>query len=178
MFENKLAWYALRVRSRHEQVTAAVLAYKGYEHFVPTYKERRQRCDRYQTVDVPLFPGYVFCRFDVHDRLPVVTVRGLVNIVGIGKIPYPIDDREIGNLQIAMASGHYVQPWPFLNVGDRVLLKEGPLRDLEGIVVQEKGATQLVLSINLLQRSVAVTLDRAWVRPIPARPATREHLAA
>jgi transcription antitermination factor NusG len=79
MLESKLAWYALRVRSRHEQVTAAGLAYKGYEHFVPSYKERRQRSDRYQTVDVPLFPGYVFCRFDVHDRLPAVTVPGLVN---------------------------------------------------------------------------------------------------
>lgn len=175
MPENKLAWYALRVRSRYEQVTAAALAYKGFEHFVPTYKERRKWSDRYQTVDAPLFPGYVFCRFDVHHRLPVVTVPGLVNIVGIGKMPYPIDDREIGNLQLAMASGHYVQPWPNLNVGDRVVLKEGPLRGLEGIVVQEKGSSQLVLSINLLQRSVAVTLDRAWVRPIPAPHA---HLAA
>jgi len=178
MLENRLAWYALRVRSRHEQVTAAALASKGFEHFVPTYKERRKWSDRYQTVEAPLFPGYVFCRFDVHHRLPVLTVAGLVSIVGIGKMPYAIDDREIGDLRLAMASGLYMQPWPNLHVGDRVVLKEGPLRDLEGIVVQHKGERQLVLSITLLQRSVAVTLDRAWVRPIPTRPATGAHLAA
>src|SRR5690348_5722671 len=126
-----LAWYALRVRSRYEQVTAATLAHKGYEHFVPTYTERRKWSDRYQNVEAPLFPGYVFCRFNVHDRLPVLTAPGLVNIVGIGKVPYALDEREVASLQVAVASGRFIQPWPFLNVGDRVVLREGPLKDVE-----------------------------------------------
>ena len=177
MLENKVAWYALRVRARQEQVTVAALAYKGFEHFLPTFKDRRKWSDRYHTVEAPLFPGYVFCRFDIRDRLPVVTAPGLISIVGFGKSPYPIEDREIANLQLAVTSGRYLQPWPFVHVGDRVLLKEGPLRDVEGIVVQEKGLSHLVLSINILQRSVAVTLDRSWVRPIPVRPASSAFLA-
>ena len=168
MLNNKLYWYALKVRSHHEKVVGAALAYKGFQQFVPTYKERRKWSDRYQTIDAPLFPGYVFCHFDANDRLPVLTIPGLVSIVGIGKVPCPIDVREISSLQLAISSGRYVQPWPFINVGDRVLLKEGPLRDVEGIVIREKGATELVLSISLLQRSIAVVLERAWVRPISA----------
>ena len=119
-----------------------------------------------QEVELPLLPGYVFCRFDPMNRMPILTTPGIVQIVGAGKSPQPVDDGEIESLIRAVEAGVYLQLWPFLQTGNKVMIEEGPLRSLEGILVSTKGVDQLILSVSLLQRSVAVTVDRRWVKPI------------
>src|SRR5579871_1611401 len=159
-------WYALWVRSRHEKSVREILTGKGIEAFLPVYRSRRRWSDRVQELDLPLIPGYVFCRFDVRNRMPVLTTPGVVQIVGAGKTPEPVDEIEMQSLITAVESGLHLQLWPFLKVGQRVLIEEGPLRSLEGILVTTKGKDQLILSVSLLQRSVAVVVDRRWIRPI------------
>jgi transcription antitermination factor NusG len=159
-------WYALWVRSRHEKTVAEVLTGKGFDTFLPVYRSRRRWSDRIQEVDLPLIPGYVFCRFDIHNRLPVLTTPGMVHIIGSGKTPQPVDEIEMQSLITAVRAGVHLQLWPFLKIGQRVVIEEGPLRSLEGVLVTTKGKDQLILSVSLLQRSVAVAVDRRWIRPL------------
>ncbi len=171
-------WFALRVRSRHENTVATILSGKGYEWFVPLYKSRRLWSDRIKEIQMSLFPGYVFCRFDLQQRFPILTTPGVVSVVGIGKCPIPIDDAEIAAIQAAVRSGLPSRPWPFLQTGQRVRVEYGPLCGLEGILLYVKGQRRLVLSVSLLQRSVAVEVDDAWVVPTPqqARVCTERHV--
>jgi len=162
------SWYALRVKSTQERPVLESLSGKGFEVFLPLCKERRRWSDRFQEVEIPLFPGYVFCRFDVTRRLPVLQTPGLVSIVGFGKTPVPVDEREMQSLILAVRSGVHLQLWPYLKIGQRVLIEEGPLRSMEGILAATKGEDQLILSVSLLQRSVAVAVDRQWIRPLAA----------
>jgi transcription antitermination factor NusG len=160
-------WFALRVRSRYENIVATILGGKGYEWFLPLYKSRRPWSDRIKEIQLPLFPGYVFCRFNVQHRLPILTTPGVVSVVGIGRRPVPIDEAEIAAIQAAVRSELPSRPWPFLEIGQRVRVEYGPLCGLEGILLDFKGHHRLVLSVILLQRSVAVDVDSAWVIPIP-----------
>ena len=159
-------WFALRVRSNHERVAATHLRGKGYEEFAPSYKMERRWSDRRKTMEQFLFPGYVFCRLDPNDRLPVLTIPGVVSLVGFGQGPSPIPEDEIEQVRKMVASGLLVTPWPFLKVGQTVLIEQGPLAGVQGILLEVKGTWRLVVSINLLQRSVAAQVDRAWVRPL------------
>ena len=120
-------------------------------------------------MELPLFPGYVFCQFDRMNRLPILTVPGIVHIVGIGRSPMPVDDTEIASIQAAVKSGLPSQPWPFLEAGDKVRIERGPLSGVEGILLGFRGQQRLVLSITLLQRSVGVLVDTALVRMISRR---------
>jgi transcriptional antiterminator NusG len=164
-------WFALRVRSKHERVASLHLRKRGYEEFSPFYSAQSQWSDRKKTTDRFLFPGYVFCRFDPHDRLPILTAPGVVGLVGFGEGPTAIPDREIEQVRTMVQSGLLVTPWPFLELGQMVRLENGPLRGLEGIVEEVKGRLRLVVSIRLLQRSVSTEIDRIWVRPVkPASP--------
>lgn len=156
-------WYALSVKSRYEKTVGRFLENFGYVFFVPTYKARRLWSDRIKHVDAPLFPGYVFCRFDIHNRLPILMIPGVQHIVGGTAVPTPVDVGEIRALQTAVESGAAREPWPFLQVGDRLRIEHGSLAGAEGILVQTKGRYRLVLSITLLQRSVAVDIDSAFV---------------
>lgn len=164
-----LPWFALSVRSRYERSAAQFLENRGYESFLPMYKSRRCWSDRIKELDVPLFPGYLFCRFDIHNRLPVLVVPGVVGIVGGTKLPRPIDLAEIEALQTAVRTGLPREPWPFLHVGDRVRIEHGSLAGVEGILLQIKGRHRLILSVTLLQRSVAVDIDSAWVSSLASR---------
>lgn len=159
-------WFALRVRSKHEQVASLHLKQRGFEEFSPTYKVERQWSDRKKTTDQSFFPGYVFCRLDTDDRLPVLTVPGVVGIVGFGDGPAPIPEEEVQRVRSMLDSGLLVTPWPFLKVGQTVLIERGPLAGIEGILHEVKGKFRIVVSINLLQRSVSSEIDRAWVRPL------------
>jgi len=160
-------WYALRVRTSHEKAVACLLRHKGFNEFLPLYASCRRWSDRIQQIDLPLFPGYVFCRFNAQDRLPILTTPGIVHVVGLGRIPEPVDEREITALQSVVESGLLMQPWPFLKVGQRVVIEQGPLRNVEGILKEAKGSRNLIISITLLQRSVSVCIERAGVRPLP-----------
>ena len=159
-------WYALRVRTSREKSVACLLRHKGFNEFLPLYASCRRWSDRIQQIDLPLFPGYVFCRFNALDRLPILTTPGIVHVVGLGHIPEPVDEREITALQSVVASGLLMQPWPFLKVGQRVVIEQGPLRNVEGILKEEKGIRNLIISITLLQRSVSVCIERTGVRPL------------
>jgi transcription antitermination factor NusG len=156
-------WFAIRVKSRRENVTAAALRGKGVEEFAPTCPTRNRWSDRVKDVDVPLFPGYIFCRFDPLHRLPVITTPGIVSIVGLGKTPLPVEDAEIARIQTIVSSGAPAYPWPYLRVGQKVTIRRGPLTGIEGFMIGSKDEYRLVVSIQLLQRSVATEIDRDCV---------------
>jgi transcription antitermination factor NusG len=156
-------WFALQVRSRHEIGVADYLDGKGYKWFLPQYKLRKRWSDRVKEVEAPLFPGYLFCRFNPQDRLPILKTPGVIQIVGNARQPIPVDEQEINAIQALVASGVPNRPWPYMEVGDKVRIESGPLRGLEGLLVEFKGNHRLVLSVTLLQRSVAVEMDSALV---------------
>jgi transcription antitermination factor NusG len=160
------SWYALRVRSRHENTVALHLQARGYESFLPVYKSERRWSDRFKEIELPLFPGYVFCQFNPLNRLPILSVPGIVHVVGVGRTPVAVDETEIAALQAAVKSGLPRQPWPFLEIGRKVRIERGPLCGVEGILLSFRGHQRLVLSVTLLQRSVAVQVDAAWVQPL------------
>jgi len=162
----KVSWYALQVRSRKENYVASQIAGQGYECLLPTYKCIRNWSDRRKEVEQPLFPGYLFCRFDFQQRRPLILTPGVLQIVGTGRTPVPVTDDEIRALQLAVSSGLPKQPWPYLEVGQRVRVNYGTLAGLEGILVNLKGNHRVVLSVTLLQRSVAMEVDTAWLTPV------------
>jgi transcription antitermination factor NusG len=172
--ENRIwSWFALQVRARHEKTTAALLQYKSYEWFLPLYVCKRRWSDRIKEFELPLFPGYLFCRFDIHNRLPILKTPGVLSIVGIGKTAVPIEDREIAAIQCVVKSGLPTQPWPFLQVGQRVRIDSGALCGLEGIVVNFKSQARLIVSVTLLKRSVAVEIDGSCVKASPQSDSAR-----
>ena len=159
-------WYALWVKSRYENTVASHLQARGYESFLPLYKCQRRWSDRFKEIELPLFPGYVFCQFNPLNRLPILSIPGVVHVVGVGRTPVPVDEGEIATIQATVKSGLASQPWPFLQVGHKVRIEHGPLCGLEGILLDFRGHQRLVISVTLLQRSVAVQVDGAWVRPM------------
>lgn len=163
----KRSWYALRVKSRHENTVAAHLQARGFSSFLPFYKCRRRWSDRFKEIELPLFPGYVFCQFNALNRMPILSVPGTVHVVGAGKTPVPVEPAEIAAIQAAVKSGLPSQPCPFLRIGQKVRIEDGPLCGVEGILTDFKGHQRLVLSISLLRRSVAVQVNEACVRPLP-----------
>ncbi len=158
-------WYAVKVRQRFERMIESALLGKGIETFAPLYTERRRWSDRIKEVEVPLFSGYLFCRIDPEHRMPVLTIPGVQYFVGIGRAPAAVADEEIESLRAVVRSGALFAPRPYLAAGERVRVEEGPLRGAEGILVREKGTDELVVSVSLLQRSVAVTVERDAVVP-------------
>lgn len=162
----KLSWFAVQTRSRYEHFAATHLRSKGYDLFFPVYRCRRRWSDRIKEIELPLFPGYLFCRFDLMNRLPILVTPGVIQVIGNGKAPIPIEDAEIAALQAVVRSKLPRQPWPFLQLGQKVRITCGPLCGFEGILLNLKGNHRLVLSVSLLRRSVAVEIDSAWVSPI------------
>ena len=168
----KASWYALQVRSRKEGYVASQIQGQGYECLLPTYKSIRKWSDRVKEVEQPLFPGYLFCRFDFENRRPVITTPGVLQIVGYGRTAISVSDEEIQSLQLAVSSGMPKQPWPYLEVGQRVRVNYGTLSGLEGILVNVKGNHRVILSVTLLQRSVAMEVETSWLSVVQAE--TRE----
>lgn len=152
-------WFALRVKSRFEKAVALAARNKGFEEFLPVY----QSPDRPKSVDVPLFPGYVFCRLESEHRFPLLTIPGVLHLVGFGKVPVPIDEGEIAAIQTAMRSRLPVQPWPFLNDGERIRLESGPLGGIEGFLIQGQNQDRLVVNLPILRRAIAVEIERGWL---------------
>jgi transcription antitermination factor NusG len=139
---------------------------KGYEVFLPAYVSSRKWSDRVKSLSLPLFPGYLFCRFDVNARLPILITPGVQSIVGVGKTPVSVDEAEISAVHHVLEAGVPAQPWPYVAMGQRVLVEQGPLEGLTGIVVRAKGADRLIVSVSLLMRSVSVEIDRDWIQPL------------
>ena len=165
-------WFALQVRTRWESSTAVLLSGKGYQTLLPTYKTKRRWNGSLREVNTALFPGYVFCQFDAQKRLPVLVTPGVISVVGFGRVPLPVDDAEIAAIQTVVASGLRAEPWPYLELGQRIRIESDALEGLEGILINFKGNHRIVVSVSLLRRSVALEIDRSCVRPIGATRTT------
>jgi transcriptional antiterminator NusG len=165
-----LRWFALQVRTRWESSTTVLLSGKGYETLLPTYQAKKRWNGKVKRVTAPLFPGYVFCRFDALKRLPILVTPGVISVVGRGRVPFPVNDGEIAAIQTIVTSGFQAEPWPYLEVGQKIRIEGDSFQGLEGILIQFKGYNRIVVSVSLLRRSVALELDRDSVRPLtPAR---------
>jgi transcription antitermination factor NusG len=160
-------WYAVRTRSNFEQKAAWYLEANGQRVFLPTYRDKRKWSDRIKEIDVPLFNGYVFCRIAIDDRLPVLRAPGVVDIVSFGSRFEPVPDEQIDSVRAMIGSGLRVRPWPFLHVGQHVRIDHGPLAGVEGILTEIRNECRLIVSIPLLQRSVAAEVERDWLTSIP-----------
>jgi transcription antitermination factor NusG len=124
----------------------------------------RKWSDRAKKIEQPLFPGYLFCRFHPEDRVRILQVPGVKQIVGIGKIPAPISLDQLENLRTLVAARCQLVPWPYLNAGQQIQIDRGPLAGVRGFVVRaEQGALRIVASLDLLQRSVAAVIEREWI---------------
>lgn len=161
-------WFAVRTAVGREKAVASQLHSKGLEEFLPVYRSRRQWCDRVKELELALFPGYLFCRFDFNQRLPILITPGVQMVVGTGKLPTPVSDAEIDALRRVIASGAAAEPHDYLTAGQRVRIRAGSLAGLEGILVEAKNSWRMILSVDLLQRSVAVEVDRAALAPADA----------
>jgi transcription antitermination factor NusG len=144
-----------------------ILDEKEYEVFLPSYISRRKWSDRVKQVELPLFPGYLFCRLNLANRLPVLTTPGVLHILGFGNGPVAVDEKEISAIRMVAERAPGFEPCAFLTAGQKVEILSGPLQGLEGILVQHKNAARLVISVSLLQRSVLVDIDAAYIKPIP-----------
>jgi transcription antitermination factor NusG len=165
-------WFALQVRARWESSTAVLLSGKGYKTLLPTFKTKKRWSGKLREVNAPLFPGYVFCQFDGQKRLPILVTPGVIAVVGRGRIPVPVEDPEMTVIQRVVSLGLRAEPWPFLEVGQRVRIDDEALRGLEGILINIKGNRRIVVSVSLLRRSVALEIDRSKVIPVEAGKGT------
>ena len=154
------------MRSRREAFVATYLEGQGFECFLPLYKSKRRWSDRVKEIEQPLFPGYLFCRLDLSNRGPLLMTPGVQQIVGVGRTPMPVEEREMESIRQVLSSGLPSLPWPYMHVGERVRVNYGSLVNLEGILVNFKGSNRVVLSVTMLQRSVAMEIDLAWVSPV------------
>ncbi|HVZ60734.1 MAG TPA: UpxY family transcription antiterminator [Terriglobales bacterium] len=177
MESHNLPWFALTVRTRWEKGVATVLASKGYECWCPQYRTMRRWSDRMKEVELPLFPGYLFCSFDPYDRLPLLQTPGVTGVVSFANGPEPVNATDLAAVRNVVESGLETQPWPYLQVGQRVEVQRGPLAGIEGILLSHKAGFRIVVSMDLLKRSVAVEVDRASVAPV-SNSSSLPHLGA
>jgi transcription antitermination factor NusG len=153
-------WFVIRVKSRHEKAVASNLQARDFASFTPLYTTRHQWTDRQKTLQLPLFPGYVFCQFGAGSLYSVMETPGVTDIVKFGDSLAPVDTEEIEALQKLVQSGCRAEPSPYIELGQAVSIVAGPLAGLMGTVVQLKSGLRLVLSVTLLRRSVQVEIDR------------------
>lgn len=159
-------WYAVHTRHQHEKLVARTLVNKGFEVFLPLYTEVRQWRDRTKRLELPLFSCYVFLRGDLDRRLAIVTTPGVHRMVATGGKLSGIPEEEIQAVRSVVQNRVNVEPYPFLRCGDLVRVKSGALKGLEGFLVRKKGRTRLVVSVSLLERSVAAEVDASTVERV------------
>jgi transcription antitermination factor NusG len=159
-------WYAAYTSANHEKRAALQLAQRSVEHFLPQYESVRRWKDRRMRLQMPLFPGYIFVRLPLRDRLQVLQVPGVARLVGFNGLPCALPDSEIEAMRTCLERKAYLEPHPYVQVGRRVRVKCGPLAGLEGIVVRKKNRVRFVISLDLIQRSVAVEVEAGDVEGI------------
>ncbi len=158
-------WFALTVKHHHEKAVAQALVGRSVESYLPLYRHLHHSAGRMKPAMLPLFPGYVFCRVDISNRLPVLTIPGVSSIVSVGKAPAAIPDCEIESVQTMIRSDRNVAPHPSFCEGQEVLIERGPLKGIQGTLVSCKPNDRLVITIPMLQRAVSAEVDPEWVRP-------------
>lgn len=163
-------WWALYTRHQHEKTVAEILRIKGVEVFLPLYASVRRWMDRRKVLHLPLFPGYVFVRGAIGQRVHVLTTPGVHMILSQGDRAAIIPEDEIQAIRRIAEVDCHVEPHPFLKCGEQVRVRNGSLSGLEGILVRKKNVFRLVLSVQMLAQSVAVEVDASDVEPISAKP--------
>lgn len=158
-------WYAAYTSANHEKRVAVQLEERAVEHFLPLYESVRRWKDRRMNLQLPLFPGYVFVRLALRDRLKVLQVPGVARLVGFNGRPCALPEREIEAMQMCLSRGAYLEPYPYLKTGRKVCIKKGPLEGCEGILLRRKGACRVVLSIELITRSIVADVDATDLEP-------------
>jgi len=163
-----MSWYAVQTRSRHEKMVVRQLESQGFSTFLPVTTQMRQWSDRRKLVELPLFPGYTFLRmvYQPEQRLRVLTTEGVVAFVGVHGQGMPIPDRQIEHIQNLIAAKVPLESHPFLKVGQRVRIRSGSLNGTEGILVGQESDRMLVISVELIQRSVSIRLQGYEVEPV------------
>ena len=160
-------WYSLYVKPKLTKDIAESLREKGYDAFTPISVITRQWRDRIGKIEAPHFPGYVFARLDLRGRMPVLLTPGVHGLVGIGKQPIAIEEDEIANVRRLITSGLPLESWAFLRRGERVTIERGPLAGVSGVFLEMKKSYRLIVSVELIGRSIAVEVDPGSVRAIP-----------
>lgn len=159
-------WYAAYTCANHEKHVAAELKARDVEHFLPLYTSLRRWSDRKVQLDLPLFPGYVFLRLALREKLRVLQIPSIVRLVGFCGQPTALSDEEMDALRDGLTKQLKAEPHPYLTVGRRVRVANGPVKGLEGVIVKRKNRCRLVISLDLIMRSVSVEIDRADVVPV------------
>jgi len=157
----QLRWYAAYTRANHERRVVDQLAERGVENYLPQYESVRKWKDRKVRLQMPLFPGYVFVHLALRNRLKVLQVPGVAYLVGFAGSPVAVPEEELARIRGCLGRGMRAEPHPYLTAGRRVRVRSGPLEGLEGIVVRRKNGNRLVISLELIQRAMAVELDGA-----------------
>jgi transcription antitermination factor NusG len=158
-------WYAVYTKANHEKRVAEQLRERSVEYFLPLHESLRRWKDRRVKLQMPLFPGYVFVRVALRDRLCVLQTPGVVHLVSFGGDPAPLPQEEIRAIQNCLSHGLQLEPHPYLRVGHRVRVMKGPLQGLDGTIVRRKNRSRFVLSFDLIMRSVAVEIDETDLEP-------------
>jgi len=161
----QLPWYVVRCKANAERTVAHGLSNRGLEVFLPLEK-RASRRKNIGFIETPLFPGYVFARFEHRESLLVVSCPGVVHVLCRGSVPEPVDPVEIHSLLVLSRTSLALSPLPVFQLGERVRITNGPLADVEGIVVRDTGNPKLILSVSLLRRSVIAHVDREWIESL------------
>jgi transcriptional antiterminator NusG len=159
------AWFAIRVKSRHEKSVSEALKDKGYEQYLPLSVCPPQSGKCTPETHLPLFPSYVFCRFNPRYRVPILTTRGVIQIVSYGQEPAEIDAKDIESIRAVTYSGVELSSCPYMAEGDDVTIRGGPLDGVHGSIVKHKSGGRVVISIHLIQRSVCVEVDLHRISP-------------
>jgi transcription antitermination factor NusG len=163
-------WYALLTRHQHEKTVAVALSNKNHVVYLPLYRSVRRWQDRAKQVLLPMFPCYVFIREGMDRQLQILSTPGIIHIVGWGGRPAIVPQSQLVAVRQIIESCLHVETHPYLQCGDRVRVKTGPLMGLEGILVRKKGLARLVISMEMLGRSVAVEIDVLNVERIGPLP--------
>jgi transcription antitermination factor NusG len=161
----ELRWYAVSVRPKHEKKILGLMQNRRIRCFVPTYRSVRRWKDRRKELDLVLFPGYAFVQLDLSRRLDVLTAPGVLRFVAFQGRPAPLGESEIKAVASSLDAGLSVQPHPFLTKGRRVRVVRGPLAGVEGSLTRRKDKFRLVLSVDLIMKSIAVEIDESDVEP-------------
>jgi len=162
----QLHWYAAHTCANHEKCVAGQLSARSVEHFLPLYESVRRWKDRRVRLQLPLFPGYLFVRLALPDRLRVLQIPGVATLVSFNGTPAPLPEREIETLKAGLQRGVQALPHPYLTVGRHVRITDGPLEGLEGVLVRKKNALRFVVSLELIQRSIQLDIDATSVEPL------------
>lgn len=161
-----VSWYAIRTHSRHERVVRDQLTGRGIEPLLPTTVRTSLWKDRKKAIHLPLFPGYCFARFSLHERFPVLEVAGVVEIVGSNS-PEPISERDIDAIKIMAA----INLWPryhpcvYMPRGTSVRIVQGALKGLCGVLVTHDNQYRVIISLFTIRQAGSVQIELTDVLP-------------